>query len=100
MPQIRPANTGYDGLFQIPTWDEIIELVAAQSITRNRIIGLVPEIKSSTYFASIGLAVEERFLQSRADHAYIRRAPVEIQSFEIANLKYLSEGDGRRRKQH
>ena len=36
MPKIRPANTRYDGLFQIPTWDEVIELVAAESITRKR----------------------------------------------------------------
>jgi glycerophosphoryl diester phosphodiesterase len=95
MPKIRPANTRYDGLFQIPTWDEIIELVAAESMTRKRIIGLVPEIKSSTYFASIGLSMEDRFLQSLADHAYTRTAPVEIQSFEIANLKYMRNKLGR-----
>jgi len=95
MPKIRPANTRYDGLFQIPTWDEVIELVAAESITRKRVIGLVPEIKSSTYFASIGLAMEDRFLQSLAGHAYTRTAPVEIQSFEIANLKYMRGKLGR-----
>jgi glycerophosphoryl diester phosphodiesterase len=95
MPQIRVANTRYDGLFQVPTWDEIIELVAAEALTRNRIIGLVPEIKSSTYFASIGLSMEDRFLQSLAEHAYVRKAPVEIQSFEIANLKYMRAKLGR-----
>src|SRR5882724_4286116 len=46
LPRIRQANTRYDGLFQIPTWEEIIELVAAESLTRNRVIGLVPEIKN------------------------------------------------------
>jgi glycerophosphoryl diester phosphodiesterase len=95
MPRIRPANTRYDGLFQIPTWAELIELAAAESITRNRVIGLVPEIKNSTYFASIGLPMEDRFLQSLADHAYTRQAPVEIQSFEIANLKYMRTKLGR-----
>jgi glycerophosphoryl diester phosphodiesterase len=89
MPKIRTANTRYDGLFQIPTWDEIIDLVAAESITRNRVIGLVPEIKNSTYFAGIGLPMEDRFLASLAEHVYTRTAPVEIQSFEIANLKYM-----------
>jgi glycerophosphoryl diester phosphodiesterase len=96
LPRIRAANTRYDGLFQIPTWDELIELVAAESLTRNRVIGLVPEIKSSTYFASIGLPMEDRFLRSLADHAYTRKAPVEIQSFEIGNLQsfHLAPMDG------
>jgi glycerophosphoryl diester phosphodiesterase len=95
LPRIRPANTRYDGLFQIPTWDEIINLVAAESVTRKRVIGLVPEIKNSTYFASIGLPMEDRFLRSLADHAYTSKAPVEIQSFEIANLKYIRTKLGR-----
>jgi glycerophosphoryl diester phosphodiesterase len=95
MPRIRVANTRYDGLFQIPTWEELIDLVAAESMTRNRVIGLVPEIKSSTYFASIGLPMEDRFLGSLAEHAYTRKAPVEIQSFEVANLKYMRAKLGR-----
>jgi glycerophosphoryl diester phosphodiesterase len=95
LPQVRPANTRYDGWFQIPTWEEIINLVAAESMTRQRVIGLVPEIKNSTYFASIGLAMEDRFLATLASHPYTRTAPVEIQSFEIANLKYLRAKLGR-----
>jgi glycerophosphoryl diester phosphodiesterase len=95
LPKIRSANTRYDGLFQIPTWDEIINLAAAESLTRKRVIGLVPEIKNSTHFASIGLPMEDRFLASLADHAYTRTAPVEIQSFETANLKYLRAKLGR-----
>jgi glycerophosphoryl diester phosphodiesterase len=89
MPKIRPGNTRYDGLFQVPTWEEIINLVAAESLIRKRVIGLVPEIKSSTYFASIGLPMEDRFLASLTDHLYTRTAPVEIQSFESTNLKYM-----------
>jgi glycerophosphoryl diester phosphodiesterase len=89
LPGVRPANTAYDGQFQIVTFEEMIDFVAAEAATRGRLIGLVPEIKNSTYFASVGLPMEDRFLKVLAAHEYTRRAPVEIQSFEIANLKYL-----------
>ena len=49
----------------------------------------MPELKHSTYFSGIGLPLEDRFLATLAAHDYTRRCPLEIQSFEIANLKYL-----------
>ncbi len=87
LPQLR--STAWDGQFELPTFDEIIALVAAQSAARGRPIGLVPEIKHSTYFASIGLAMEQPLLDALAAHEYTRRAPVTIQSFETANLRAL-----------
>jgi glycerophosphoryl diester phosphodiesterase len=96
LPKVRAANTRYDGQFQIPTWEEIIDFVAAESAARGRDIGLIPELKSSTYFASVGLPLEDRFLATLAAHEYTRRAPLEIQSFEVANLKYLRSKLGRR----
>ena len=96
LPKVRPDNTRYDGQFQVPTWEEIIEFVAAQAAASGRTIGLVPELKSSSYFASIGLPLEDRFLATLAGHEYTRRAPLEIQSFEVANLKYLRSKLGRR----
>lgn len=89
LPKLRPANTAYDGQFQVPSFEEIIDFVAAESAARGRTIGLIPEIKHSTYLAKIGLKMEDRFLGVLAEHEYTRRSPVEIQSFEIANLKYL-----------
>jgi glycerophosphoryl diester phosphodiesterase len=96
MALVRPANTRYDGMFQIVTWEEIVDFVAAESATCGRMIGLVPELKNSTYFAKAGLALEDRFLRTLEEHEYTRRAPVEIQSLEIANLKYLRKRLGRR----
>lgn len=96
LPKVRVANTAYDGQYQVPTWEEIIELVAAQADVTGRVIGLVPELKSSTYFASIGLPLEDRFLATLAAHEYTRRAPLEIQSFEVANLKLMRERLGKR----
>lgn len=96
LPAIRTGNTTYDGQFQVPTWEEIIEFVAAQSAASGRVIGLVPELKSSTYFSQAGLALEDRFISAMLAHEYTRRAPVEIQSFETANLKYLRDKLGKR----
>jgi glycerophosphoryl diester phosphodiesterase len=87
LPQLR--STQYDGQFQISTLDEIIDFVAAESATRGRSIGIIPEIKHGTYFQRLGLAMEDKLLATLDAHAYTRTAPVEIQSFEIANLKYL-----------
>ncbi|QNK03749.1 glycerophosphodiester phosphodiesterase [Dyella sp. G9] len=87
LPQFR--STAYDGQFQIPTLDEIIDFVATESATQGRVIGIIPEIKHGTYFQKAGLPMEDRVLAILAAHAYTRTAPVEIQSFEIANLRYL-----------
>lgn len=89
LPQLR--GTGYDGQFQVPRLDEIIDFVAAESATRGRRIGLIPEIKHGSYFARLGLAMEDRLLDTLAAHAYTRSAPVAIQSFEIGNLRYLHQ---------
>lgn len=86
---IRAESRSYDGQFQVPTLDEIIDFVAAEAAARGRVIGLVPEIKHSTYLAAHDLPMEDRVLATLAQHSYTRRAPVEIQSFETANLRYL-----------
>jgi len=93
LPQLR--STQFDGQFQIPTLDEIIDFVATASATQGRVIGIIPEIKHSTYFHKAGLPMEDRVLAILAAHAYTRTAPVEIQSFEIANLRYLHDKLGK-----
>ena len=85
----RPESQAYDGAFQIVTLEEIADFLTAEAAARGRRVGLIPEIKHSTYFASIGLAMEDRFIDRlRASH-YLTHAPVIVQSFEIANLKLL-----------
>jgi glycerophosphoryl diester phosphodiesterase len=89
LADIRKANTAYDGRFAVPTFDEMIEFVAAESSARGRVVGIIPEIKHATYFRGVGLPMEDKVLATLAAHAYTRTAPVEIQSFETGNLKYL-----------
>ena len=87
LPQLR--GTRHDGQFEIPSLAEVIALAAAGSAACGRAIGIIPEIKHGSYFAALDLAMEDRLLAVLADHAYTRGAPVEIQSFEIGNLRHL-----------
>ena len=85
LPQVRPANTAFDGEFEIPTFQEVIDLAK-----RNH-VGIYPETKHPSYFDSIGLSLEEPLLQTlRANGLDRKDAPVFIQSFEVSNLKELS----------
>lgn len=86
---IRGESRGYDGQFQIVSLEEIADFVAAEAAARGRTIGLIPEIKHSTYFAGIGLPQEGRLLDRIGRSAYLSRAPLIIQSFEVGNLKAL-----------
>ncbi len=89
IPQLRPQNTAYDGQFQIPTLQEVIDLAKRYS-TRGRQIGIYPETKHPTYFQSIGLPLEEPLVATLDANGYrTKRAPVFIQSFEVSNLKKL-----------
>ncbi|MEH1818644.1 MAG: glycerophosphodiester phosphodiesterase [Nostoc sp.] len=91
IPQLRFQNTAYDGLLEIPTLQEIIDLVKVKSREINREIGIYPEIKHPTYFQSIGLALEAPLLATLTTNGYQgANAPVFIQSFEVSNLQELS----------
>jgi glycerophosphoryl diester phosphodiesterase len=91
IPGLRPGNAAYDGQFEIPTFDEILELVAVKELETGRSIGLYPETKHPTYFDGIGLSLEEPLLASLAAHGRSGAdALVFIQSFETANLKQLA----------
>jgi glycerophosphoryl diester phosphodiesterase len=90
LPQFRPGNTRFDGQAQVPSLDEVIALAKRASERTGRMIGIYPETKHPSYFASIGLPLEAR-LVARLEQAGWDRAdaPVFIQSFEVNNLKKL-----------
>ncbi len=91
LPQLRPANTRFDGQFLIPTLDEIIALAKAESKRTGRTIGIYPETKHPSYFRSIGLPLEPPLLAALKAAGWTGRdAPVYIQSFEVGNLQALA----------
>jgi len=91
LPTERPANTRYDGLYQIPTFDEVLALVKKESAKRGRTIGVYPETKHPTYFRSIELALNRRVVRDLRQAEMNRaRSKVFIQSFETSNLRHLN----------
>ena len=91
LPSVRPANTWYDGRFEIPTFEEILELAERGGRERGVTIGVYPETKHPSYFASIGLPLEEPLVAALRRHHLDRpNAPVLVQSFETGNLRALA----------
>ena len=85
---VRPQQ--YNGLYQIPTFDEVLALVQAKANKHGRTVGVYPETKHPTFHTEIGLPLEDRLLAALTRAGWNRAgAPVFIQSFETANLKYL-----------
>jgi glycerophosphoryl diester phosphodiesterase len=87
----RPQQ--FNGLYIVPTLAEVISVAKSESTRLGRTIGIYPEVKHSTFHAGIfGANVFEDKLVSQLHTAYGNSsgAPVFIQSFEVANLRYLN----------
>ena len=81
-------DQSFNGLFEVPTLDEVVALAKANGV------GIYPEIKHSTFHAGIfgANAFEDGVvLKLHAAFGNDRNAPVFIQSFESANLRYLDQ---------
>lgn len=92
LPLLRGDNRAYDGQFEVPTLAEIIALAKRRSAETGRTIGIYPETKHPSYFASIGLTLEPLLLAELRNAGWDSAdAPVFIQSFEVANLRALAK---------
>ena len=93
---VQPVATrdqSYNGQFEIPTLNEVIALAQSQSAALGRTIGIYPEIKHSTFHATLfgAHAIEDKTLTTlHAAYGNTAQAPVFIQSFEVGNLQYLN----------
>jgi glycerophosphoryl diester phosphodiesterase len=92
LPQVRQHNTMYDGLFQIPTFQEILDLRARLSRELGRTIGVYPETKHPTFFRNAGLPLEPRLVRILHQNGLDKAdSPVFVQSFEAGNLRDLHD---------
>jgi glycerophosphoryl diester phosphodiesterase len=92
LPDVRQRNTIYNGRYEVPTFQEVIDLVKRLSQELHRDIGIYPETKHPTYFRSEGLALEEPLVATLNRNGLNRpNAKVFVQSFEISNLKALNK---------
>ena len=115
LPDLRPQNTRYDGRFEIPTFQEVLDLRARLSRKLHRPLGVYPETKHPTYFRSIGLPLEPRLVRAlnrnglnerrRArvrpvlrDRQPARAGPVAEGAARAAARRPQTHGDPRRRR--
>ena len=90
LPQLRAANAAYDGRFEIPTFEEILQLLQAHQGQGGKRVGVYPETKHPSYFKALGLSHDEPMLKLLEQYGYAGKAdPVFIQSFEVGNLVAL-----------
>ena len=86
----RPGNAEYDGRFGIATLDEVIALVLHANASGRR-VGIYPELKYATHFASLGLAPEKRLADTVKAASGRGPLPVFVQSFELPALRRFAE---------
>jgi glycerophosphoryl diester phosphodiesterase len=100
IPHLRPGNRRFDGLFPVPTLEEVLWLVRATNLRfqlaaekggeNARRVGVYPEIKHPTYFRSIGLQLEQPLARLLHAHGFSGRDGMAfIQCFEVASLRHL-----------
>ena len=87
---MRPANATFDGMFEVPTLQEIIHLVTAKSAALGR-PGLYPETKHPlTSVASACRWRSDWRTCSTRTASGGNTAPIFIQSFEVGSLRMLA----------
>ncbi|MGN6500304.1 MAG: glycerophosphodiester phosphodiesterase [Tsuneonella sp.] len=91
LPQLRPGNARFDGLWQVPTFAEIVDLVRAKEAETGRTIGIYPELKHPAFLLQeTGIDTVDLFV--RALHTAKLpdpKIPLYVQSFEVAPLQRL-----------
>ncbi|MDD9347349.1 glycerophosphodiester phosphodiesterase [Mumia sp.] len=90
---LRPGCTAYDGWYEVPTLDEILDLAEVAATQYGRRVDVYPELKSSTYFRDRGLPLEEPLLRTLRERG-LDDPPsgLLVQSLEVSNLKALAAG--------
>jgi glycerophosphoryl diester phosphodiesterase len=84
LPDLRPANTALDGREPILTFDEVLDIAAAAGV------GTAPELKHPSYFAALGLPMEDAFVATLERLGLTGAdAPILIQCFEVGTLRRL-----------
>jgi glycerophosphoryl diester phosphodiesterase len=80
----------FNGLYEIPTFEEVINLVKQVELDTGKKIGIYPETKHPTFHDNLGLSLEEPLLATLQKTGFTDPSRVFIQSFEVANLKELN----------
>ena len=88
IPDVRPDNLELEGTEEILTFDEVVAIAEEGFTRRGTQVGVYVETKHPTYFAGIGLDLNDLLVDALERLGLNHEdAPVIIQSFESANLQ-------------
>ncbi len=84
-------DQSFNGLYNIPTFEEILTLVDAARAECGCVIGIEPEVKHPEEFAAAGLDPLPLLNQALLDHGlFAEDAPIVVQSFDAGFLIRMS----------
>ncbi len=91
IPAVRQRNTPYDGLWAVPTFEEVLRWADREGKRRGRKVWLHVETKHPSYFRGLGLGLEEPLAKLLRRYGRDgRNAAVFLQSFEPSSIQRLS----------
>jgi len=100
IPSIRPDNTEFNDQFEVPTLQEVIDLVKEVEAETGKQIGIYPETKHPTFFEKegtfldgtpINIDTSQILVDTLVAEEFLDSDRIFIQSFEIENLVELQE---------
>ncbi|WFL78947.1 glycerophosphodiester phosphodiesterase family protein [Altererythrobacter arenosus] len=92
IPAIRPANARFNGLYQVPTLEEVVKLVRAKEAETGRRIGIYPELKHPSFLLQeAGIDMVDLLLKEFRTLGVTEADPVFVQSFEVGTLQRLNQ---------
>jgi glycerophosphoryl diester phosphodiesterase len=68
LAELRPASAAYDGLCGIPSFNEVLAMVQAESLRAGRAVAVIAELRHASYSASLGLPLDLPLLADLRRH--------------------------------
>jgi glycerophosphoryl diester phosphodiesterase len=91
LPELRLANAAFDGAEPILTFAEVLAIAREATARTGRAIGVIPELKHPSYFAAVGLPMEDAFVAVLETEGWAGPdAPLVVQCFEVEPLRRLN----------
>ncbi|MER5849981.1 glycerophosphodiester phosphodiesterase [Streptomyces sp. NPDC002012] len=91
IPGTRQKNTLYDGRWEVPTFEEVLQWADREGRKRGKPVWLYVETKHPTYFRGLGLGLEEPLAKLlRRYNRHRKQSPLVLQSFEPGSIQRLA----------
>ncbi|SEB38956.1 glycerophosphoryl diester phosphodiesterase [Paramicrobacterium humi] len=91
IPDVRPDSASFDGHERMLRLAELFDIVRTGSAEQGRRIGLVIEVKHPTYFAEIGMPLDELLAAELAGSGFDSSTGLVIECFELTVLEQLKK---------